>query len=309
MTSSLPASWNTRSASSHVLPTPSVQWSRASKWSGPTTRSAGRPVSTARMRPTCSRTERASTSPGCSCGGCWRRGFASAELLPRHPETALPHPSAPKHRFGLQLRTAQPGVEDGQPARPPEQRPDLRLPAGEVPRRHRCRSPSACRLAVPDRPRLRPRRSDAGSAASVAASVATRSRAFTPLVVVAGVVLTWRRGASFCDPAHAGSASRERPDGRGHRSPRRASSSKRPLRSLCVLPNPSPWPLRAGWSIRQWNVLLGLRSIGDVDIWILNEDDEARAAAFRRGLVFLPTSASGVLGSGRSDADRLNFAG
>lgn len=56
------------------------------------------------------------------------------------------------------------------------------------------------------------------------------------------------------------------------------------MRSLCVVPSPSPWPLRGGWSIRQWNVLLGLRSIGDVDVWMMKEDDEARAATLGREL-------------------------
>ena len=47
-------------------------------------------------------------------------------------------------------------AETGESALAPEPRTDLCVPAGEVPRRHRRRSSSARRLAVPDRPRVRP---------------------------------------------------------------------------------------------------------------------------------------------------------
>jgi hypothetical protein len=55
----------------------------------------------------------------------------------------------------------------------------------------------------------------------------------------------------------------------------------------------SPFPVESGGSIRYWNLLLALRSLGDVDVWLIDEPDAARAAMLEA-----------ELGAGRVHADR-----
>jgi polysaccharide biosynthesis protein PslH len=48
------------------------------------------------------------------------------------------------------------------------------------------------------------------------------------------------------------------------------------MRLLCVLPFASPFPPTSGGSIRNWNLLLALRSLGDVDVVLLREESDER---------------------------------
>lgn len=56
------------------------------------------------------------------------------------------------------------------------------------------------------------------------------------------------------------------------------------MRSLFVSCPGSPLPIESGWAIRYWNQLVALRSLGEVDVWLLDEPDGWRAELLSREL-------------------------